>query len=274
MIDASDEARWKRLDARHHDVEAERYDVLVGREFAVYQARFTAGRWARRLAERGAGLVVDVGCGTGRTALDVAAEGRGLKVIGVDMSRGMLRKARAKAARRGLTGILWVMGDAERLPLADRVADGIVCQGVLHHLPDIEGAIAEFDRIATERAVIFLAEPDAEASAVYRVLRGAAALVARAMRGARRLSSPGAENERPLRPADVADPLRARGWRVRPTYLVHAPVIYRYVPLPIARAAVAALNRGDLSRRRRADIMIIDAERAESAERPSPHDRA
>ncbi len=256
-----DADRWKRLDALHHDLEAERYDDLVGREFAVYQKRFTAGRWAKHLAESGAELVLDVGCGTGRTALDVAAAGS--PVIGIDMSRGMLRRAREKASERGLKDVLWVMGDAEALPISDGTVDGIVCQGVLHHLPDVRGALAEFDRVASKHAVILLAEPDVEASTLYRLLHSSASLFGRMVRSARRLSSPGAENERPLGPDAVLEPLGALGWKTSTTYLVHAPIIYRFIPLPIAHLIVRAVNHGDRTGRRPADILIVEARRSE-----------
>ena len=259
MSSAEDEVHWKRIDAMHHDREADRYDELIGREFAVYQEAFTAGRWSRLLAEARAGLVLDIGCGTGRTALDVAAAG--LPVIGIDMSRGMLKRARAKARKRGLPDILWVVGDAEALPLAHGSIDGIVCQGVLHHLPNVRNALAEADRVASEAALMFLAEPNAEASAVYRALHFGAASVGRAVRVARRLSSPGAEHERPLAPEDILDPLKTLLWETSPAYLVHAPLIYRFMPFAVARFVMRFLNSGDLSRRRPADILVVEARR-------------
>lgn len=262
MSTPDDVDRWKWLDARHHDLEAERYDDLIGREFAVYQDDFTAGRWAQRLADAGARLVLDIGCGTGRTALDVARAGS--PVIGIDMSRGMLRRAREKARRRGLTNILLVAGDAEALPVPDGAADGIVCQGVLHHLPNVRAALSEADRTASESALLFLAEPDAEASAVYRAVHGGAALLGRLVRTARRLGSPGALNERPLEPDEILGPLEEMGWVPKAAYLVHVPFVYRFVPQGIARSIARAINSGDLSLRRPADILIVEARRRPS----------
>jgi SAM-dependent methyltransferase len=68
-------------------------------------------------------LLVDVGCGTGRHAR--ALDHLGVRVVGVDLSLGLLRAA--DGHRRGG----WVQADARRLPLHDGVADVIwsLCQG-------------------------------------------------------------------------------------------------------------------------------------------------
>lgn len=75
------------------------------------------------LALRQATVVVDVGCGTGRHARALAAEG--VDVLGVDLSAGLL----AAAAQRRPGG--WVQADARRLPLTDGCADVVwsLCQG-------------------------------------------------------------------------------------------------------------------------------------------------
>src|SRR4051812_1870346 len=52
-------------------------------------------------ADRVAGPVLDAGCGTGDTALFFAA--RGLRVTGIDFVEEAIRRARAKAAARGLS---------------------------------------------------------------------------------------------------------------------------------------------------------------------------
>ena len=69
------------------------------------------------------GLYLDIGCGTGRHAR--ALRGDGLRVVGVDLSAGLL----GAAAQRS-TGD-WVQADARRLPLRDGVADAVwsLCQG-------------------------------------------------------------------------------------------------------------------------------------------------
>lgn len=64
---------------------------------------------------RGAGRVLDLGCGTGRLAASIASAGG--QVVGVDPAAAMLAIARA---RPGGDRVDWVAGDARRLRLPTR----------------------------------------------------------------------------------------------------------------------------------------------------------
>jgi malonyl-CoA O-methyltransferase len=87
--------------------------------------------------------VADIGCGTGRHALRLAA--RGARVTGLDFAAGMLAKARAKP---GAEGILFIQHDLARpLPLPDKCCDAVVCGLVLEHIADLRLLFAEMGRI-------------------------------------------------------------------------------------------------------------------------------
>ena len=90
------------------------------------------------------GLVVDVGCGPG---LDCARfVGLGLRVIGFDLSEGMLSLAlRVDGAR-------YVQGDLRTLPLRSGQFDGIWCVASLLHVPEIDTSsfLLGFRRILRE----------------------------------------------------------------------------------------------------------------------------
>jgi len=60
--------------------------------------------------------ILEIGCGTGNYALDLAA--RGVKVTAVDISPAMLERAREKARALGLEVEL-LLADARRLPFPD-----------------------------------------------------------------------------------------------------------------------------------------------------------
>jgi 2-polyprenyl-6-hydroxyphenyl methylase/3-demethylubiquinone-9 3-methyltransferase len=92
-----------------------------------------------------AGLtLVDVGCGGGLLAEELAA--RGCDVTGVDPSEGSLEVARAHAAESGLS-IEYVVGRAEALPVPDGWADAVVCCDVLEHVGSVGAAVAEAARV-------------------------------------------------------------------------------------------------------------------------------
>ena len=67
--------------------------------------------------------VLDIGCGTGRHAIELAR--RGYVIAGVDISAGMLSEAKKKAKAAGVT-VEWIHSDAARFSL-DKDFDGAIC---------------------------------------------------------------------------------------------------------------------------------------------------
>lgn len=86
-------------------------------------------RWRKVLLSRlGPGdRVLDVGTGTGRLALGAA--GRGAKVVGLDFSLPMVKEAAQKSS-----GILWLCGEASRLPFGPGKFDVVASAFVLRNL--------------------------------------------------------------------------------------------------------------------------------------------
>jgi ubiquinone/menaquinone biosynthesis C-methylase UbiE len=87
---------------------------------------------------------LDVGCGTGFLALQLA--GLGHHIVGVDGAEAMLILARAKASQAGLTIDFW-LADADKLPFAPGSFDLIIERQVLWTLPDPAAALAEWARV-------------------------------------------------------------------------------------------------------------------------------
>jgi SAM-dependent methyltransferase len=110
------------------------------------------GPWAARLVDaagaRRGDRVLDVGCGTGVVARQVAARlGPGAAVTGLDSSRDMLAVARA-AAVRDAAAIGWLEGRAEQLPFAASTFDLVLCQFALMFFDDRTAALSEMRRVA------------------------------------------------------------------------------------------------------------------------------
>jgi ubiquinone/menaquinone biosynthesis C-methylase UbiE len=79
--------------------------------------------------------VLDVGCGTGTLAMDVARHvGRTGRVAGVDPGTEQIARARAKAARRHVP-IEFQIGVIEQLPFPDQSFDVVFSTLMMHHLP-------------------------------------------------------------------------------------------------------------------------------------------
>ncbi|MBQ8203866.1 MAG: methyltransferase domain-containing protein [Clostridia bacterium] len=124
------------------------YDILM--EDADYIGRT---EYILSLFERFGGvptLLLDLACGTGEFSNEFT--GRGISVIGVDISEEMLCVAREKSEAAG-NDILYVCQDAKELDLFGRVDGAICCLDSLNHIIDFE----DFCR-AIERVALFLEE--------------------------------------------------------------------------------------------------------------------
>ncbi|MFB9235703.1 class I SAM-dependent methyltransferase [Plantactinospora siamensis] len=124
---------------RSYDTVAERYAAEIGQELPgkpLDRALLDA------LVELAAGgPVLDVGCGPGHATAHLA--GRGAPAVGLDLSPGMCRVARAK------TGLPYAAADMTALPVRSGVAGGVVCWYALIHLDRAAraAAYAEFARV-------------------------------------------------------------------------------------------------------------------------------
>jgi SAM-dependent methyltransferase len=97
------------------------------------------------------GVVLDVGCGTGRLGAVIAGEG--YDVFGADLSPEMVRKAR----ERGLAGAYAAVTTA--LPFADNCFDLVLTVATLHHLETPERVartVSELGRVAKPGGFVLL----------------------------------------------------------------------------------------------------------------------
>ena len=92
--------------------------------------------------------VVDVGCGAGIDSLIAAGMvGPTGRVVGVDMSPDMLKKARRAAVEAGRGNVEFRHGYGEELPVEDGWADVVISNGVLNLMPDKSAALEEMHRV-------------------------------------------------------------------------------------------------------------------------------
>ena len=89
----------------------------------------------------GPSLVLDVGCGTGNNTLLLSSTIQA-RVIGLDISNGMLQKAYEKQSQ-----IPFVQAPADCIPFASNSLDFVYMTEVLHHLPDITATLHEICRV-------------------------------------------------------------------------------------------------------------------------------
>jgi cyclopropane fatty-acyl-phospholipid synthase-like methyltransferase len=117
-------------------------------------------------ADRIVGPVLDAGCGTGENALFFA--GRGLRVVGIDFVEEAIRRARRKAAERGLSADFLVKDATALGDWGERFAGVIDC-GLFHVFSDEDRRryVAGLARVLAPGGRLFLmsmsdAEPGTE----------------------------------------------------------------------------------------------------------------
>lgn len=103
------------------------------------------------------GLVLDVGCGTGR-ALPFLREAVGPagRVLGLDLTDEMLAEA-TRLGRRSSADL--VTADATRLPLPSGIVDAVFAAGLVSHLPDPPSGLAELRRVCRDGGRLALFHP-------------------------------------------------------------------------------------------------------------------
>jgi len=151
------------VNTRYHDVAAESYDSKWGIDFGIVGQGQVVGKLRKLLGsavlDRGFERSLEVGAGTGYFSLNLLQAGVVREATCTDISPGMVRRLEANAERLGLT-VRSLRADAESLPFAAGSFDLVIGHAVLHHLPDLERAFAEFRRVLKPGGrIVFAGEP-------------------------------------------------------------------------------------------------------------------
>jgi ArsR family transcriptional regulator len=113
--------------------------------------------WARALGHLLPPLrVADLGCGEGY--LTVEASRWASRVIAVDRSPDVLKRARALASRRRVSNVTWKRGELEKLPVRDGSVDVALLSQALHHAENPGRALDEAVRILAPGGRVLILE--------------------------------------------------------------------------------------------------------------------
>ena len=160
MADRSDpQTNRKRLEATWQSSSFDRlgaamYDFIIERQFLARPiARALWGTDIRRLFDllkQVSGLppgsrVLDIACGGGLAFRALSPE-LDLNYTAVDLSPGMLKRAKQQAERRGLDQIVFVQASVDDLPFAEGTFDLVLSLNSLHCFSDPAVALAELGR--------------------------------------------------------------------------------------------------------------------------------
>ena len=189
----------KDVNTRYHDAAAGEYDAKWGIDFGATgqrQVRLKLSKALGGLGGRRFGDGLEIGSGTGYFSLNLAQLGVIERLTATDISPGMLERLSRTADSLGLEAQT-VVTEAEELPFEDESFDLVFGHAVLHHIPDLGRAFAEFGRVLRPGGTVaFCGEPSRYGDTLAAVPKRAGLLTAplwRRLVGARRRAVPEAE---------------------------------------------------------------------------------
>jgi ubiquinone/menaquinone biosynthesis C-methylase UbiE len=151
----------KDVNTRYHDAAAHEYDAKWGIDFGELGQDQVRLKLTKALGRRGErfGDALEIGSGTGYFSLNLMQQGTIERLTATDISPGMLGQLARTAESLGLE-VKTVRTEAEVLPFPAESFDLVFGHAVLHHIPDLTTAFAEFRRVLRPGgAIVFAGEP-------------------------------------------------------------------------------------------------------------------
>lgn len=103
------------------------------------------------------GTMLDLGTGPGHIPLLIAAENPSAKIMAIDLSREMLRIARAKlSATTFADRIEFQLADVKALPFEDHSFETVFSNTILHHIPQPLAMLSETWRVLKPGGVLLI----------------------------------------------------------------------------------------------------------------------
>lgn len=144
-------AQWriKRRVIRHYDRIAPFYNALYGCEQSLKIKKILDS-----LSFSPSEIILDVGCGTGLLFKHLANPVNA--VVGIDISRRILKVAKKLAKGSAPNEVLLVRADADFLPFRSGIFDKIFAITLLQNMPDPSLTLNEMARVAKDDSVIIV----------------------------------------------------------------------------------------------------------------------
>ena len=153
-LTTSDSFRYKKEVMRKYNITSRNYDELYGEEQkSKYKLAFIRIKYLK-------GIVLDAGCGTALLYRFLSKKAfRKLKLyVGVDLSDGMLWKAKDKVSREIIPAEL-IRADADFLPFRDKVFDAIFAFTLLQNMPEPNITCRELIRVIKDHGLLVISIP-------------------------------------------------------------------------------------------------------------------
>ena len=132
--------------------------LVVNNPLRVLEQRLEMTRF-KSMASLGKGQkILEVGCGRGAGARLILKTFKPSRLYAMDLDIEMVRKARDHLSRDETENVFLHVGDVLSLPFKDESLDAVFGFGVLHHVPDWRGSLAEISRVLKVNGSYFVEE--------------------------------------------------------------------------------------------------------------------
>lgn len=120
-------------------------------------------KWRKKVVdmvkEKRPATILDIATGTGDLAIQFAQQTDAGKVVGLDLSEGMLSVARKKVAQYNFLGRLeFIKGDSEALPFADQSFEAITVSFGIRNFEHLEKGLSEIHRVLAANGLFIILE--------------------------------------------------------------------------------------------------------------------
>lgn len=132
--------------------------LVVNNPSRVFEQKLQIG-WMKKHAQLPpGGAFLEIGCGRGAGASIIQGRFSPSFLCATDVDPMMIRRAIRYLGPQERQSISFCVADALNLPHPDGAFDAVFGFGVLHHIPDWQGALSEVGRVLKPQGIYFLEE--------------------------------------------------------------------------------------------------------------------
>lgn len=120
-------------------------------------------KWRKKVVDmvkaRRPTTILDIATGTGDLAIQFARQTDATKVVGLDLSEGMLSMARKKVSQNDFQGRLeFIKADSEALPFEDQSFEAITVSFGIRNFEHLEQGLSEIHRVLSPKGLFIILE--------------------------------------------------------------------------------------------------------------------
>jgi ubiquinone biosynthesis O-methyltransferase len=140
------------------EMAVKRNEVFRAHPVLAYEQEVRSAAVLDLLGAKDGETILDIGCGNARDVLPLAQAGS--RVVGVDLSEGMIEQARTDLVAAGIREVELQVGDVTALQFPAQCFDKILCSEVIEHVPDPDLAIQEMFRVLKPGGSLVISTPN------------------------------------------------------------------------------------------------------------------